>query len=320
MYRRRIDHQPLKHFGYTRSSSRHKTLMAVHSAILLFPSLSTAMQHFFHRERLTVALWLAYEINQSRCIFSMFLTRLHVFNISRLFSSSGYHPISQTHALRREQEGDGGLDHRTQICPEMGNLWGGPDLPSSVLPNGFWNFKINCKAAKCSRRWLKDILLIREVAVRSKLEFSSLLFCCYFLWYMQSWSGTPNVLVWSGARRPRVLMMSWPVLVPSGLRPSLSLSVPPCQASQFNMEHFSGMHNWYACSHARPTFCNVCREALPGVTSHGLSCEGTAAHDALLECVTVGGLQALISGWGRFHVSYHQSSKAKTTEQGWAGA
>ncbi|KAH0630739.1 hypothetical protein JD844_003922 [Phrynosoma platyrhinos] len=46
------------------------------------------------------------------------------------------------------------------------------------------------------------------------------------------------------------------------------------EASQFNMEHFSGMHNWYACSHARPTFCNVCREALSGVTSHGLSCEG----------------------------------------------
>ncbi|KAM8897608.1 diacylglycerol kinase eta isoform 1-T1 [Spinachia spinachia] len=45
------------------------------------------------------------------------------------------------------------------------------------------------------------------------------------------------------------------------------------EASQFNVEHFSGMHNWYACSHARPTFCNVCREALPGVTSHGLSCE-----------------------------------------------
>lgn len=34
------------------------------------------------------------------------------------------------------------------------------------------------------------------------------------------------------------------------------------------------MHNWYACSHARPTFCNVCRESLSGVTSHGLSCEG----------------------------------------------
>uniref|UniRef100_A0A8C2H848 Diacylglycerol kinase n=1 Tax=Cyprinus carpio TaxID=7962 RepID=A0A8C2H848_CYPCA len=50
------------------------------------------------------------------------------------------------------------------------------------------------------------------------------------------------------------------------------------EASQFNMEHFSGMHNWYACSHARPTFCNVCREALPGVTSHGLSCEGKHKH------------------------------------------
>uniref|UniRef100_A0A8C0G9T6 Diacylglycerol kinase n=1 Tax=Chelonoidis abingdonii TaxID=106734 RepID=A0A8C0G9T6_CHEAB len=52
--------------------------------------------------------------------------------------------------------------------------------------------------------------------------------------------------------------------------PQFSLSL---QATQFNMEHFSGMHNWYACSHARPTFCNVCREALSGVTSHGLSCE-----------------------------------------------
>ncbi|XP_078268774.1 diacylglycerol kinase eta [Rhinoraja longicauda] len=45
------------------------------------------------------------------------------------------------------------------------------------------------------------------------------------------------------------------------------------ETSQLNMEHFSGMHNWYAMSHARPTFCNVCREALPGMTSHGLSCE-----------------------------------------------
>ena len=36
----------------------------------------------------------------------------------------------------------------------------------------------------------------------------------------------------------------------------------------------SGLHNWYTCSHARPTYCNVCREALSGVTSHGLSCEG----------------------------------------------
>ncbi|XP_037089650.1 diacylglycerol kinase delta-like [Pollicipes pollicipes] len=35
----------------------------------------------------------------------------------------------------------------------------------------------------------------------------------------------------------------------------------------------SGQHNWHVMSHARPTYCNVCREALSGVTSHGLSCE-----------------------------------------------
>ncbi|XP_071052733.1 diacylglycerol kinase eta isoform X3 [Onthophagus taurus] len=35
----------------------------------------------------------------------------------------------------------------------------------------------------------------------------------------------------------------------------------------------SGCHHWYATSHARPTYCNVCRDALHGVTSHGLSCE-----------------------------------------------
>lgn len=35
----------------------------------------------------------------------------------------------------------------------------------------------------------------------------------------------------------------------------------------------SGHHHWYATSHARPTYCNVCREPLSGVTSHGLSCE-----------------------------------------------
>nr|XP_033815667.1 diacylglycerol kinase delta isoform X2 [Geotrypetes seraphini] len=45
------------------------------------------------------------------------------------------------------------------------------------------------------------------------------------------------------------------------------------ETTQYSMDHFSGMHNWYACSHARPTYCNVCREALSGVTSHGLSCE-----------------------------------------------
>ncbi|XP_039618544.1 diacylglycerol kinase delta-like isoform X2 [Polypterus senegalus] len=45
------------------------------------------------------------------------------------------------------------------------------------------------------------------------------------------------------------------------------------ESTQYSMDHFSGMHNWYACSHARPTYCNVCREVLSGVTSHGLSCE-----------------------------------------------
>lgn len=32
-------------------------------------------------------------------------------------------------------------------------------------------------------------------------------------------------------------------------------------------------HHWYATSHIRPTYCSVCRDALSGVTSHGLSCE-----------------------------------------------
>ncbi|XP_035826816.1 diacylglycerol kinase delta [Aplysia californica] len=45
------------------------------------------------------------------------------------------------------------------------------------------------------------------------------------------------------------------------------------QGATSHTEMMSGHHNWYACSHARPTYCNVCREALPGVTSHGLSCE-----------------------------------------------
>lgn len=38
-------------------------------------------------------------------------------------------------------------------------------------------------------------------------------------------------------------------------------------------DFLSNYHHWYATSHARPTYCNVCREALSGVTSHGLSCE-----------------------------------------------
>nr|XP_012149203.1 PREDICTED: diacylglycerol kinase eta [Megachile rotundata] len=38
-------------------------------------------------------------------------------------------------------------------------------------------------------------------------------------------------------------------------------------------EMLNGNHHWHATSHARPTYCNVCRDALYGVTSHGLSCE-----------------------------------------------
>ncbi|XP_039264039.2 diacylglycerol kinase delta-like isoform X1 [Styela clava] len=42
---------------------------------------------------------------------------------------------------------------------------------------------------------------------------------------------------------------------------------------QFFMENLSGGHNWYTCTHARPTYCNVCRDVLSGVMNHGLSCE-----------------------------------------------
>ncbi|KAG7210239.1 hypothetical protein KM043_011787 [Ampulex compressa] len=45
------------------------------------------------------------------------------------------------------------------------------------------------------------------------------------------------------------------------------------QADSGTAELLSGIHHWYATSHARPTYCNVCRDALYGVTSHGLSCE-----------------------------------------------
>lgn len=46
------------------------------------------------------------------------------------------------------------------------------------------------------------------------------------------------------------------------------------QPQQFYMENLSGGHNWYTCTHARPTYCNVCRDVLSGVMNHGLSCEG----------------------------------------------
>ncbi|XP_045471962.1 diacylglycerol kinase eta isoform X2 [Harmonia axyridis] len=43
--------------------------------------------------------------------------------------------------------------------------------------------------------------------------------------------------------------------------------------TQDQADLLSGRHHWYATSHARPIYCNVCRDALGGVTSHGLSCE-----------------------------------------------
>ena len=35
-----------------------------------------------------------------------------------------------------------------------------------------------------------------------------------------------------------------------------------------------GNHSWYVTNHARPTFCNVCHNALGSVMNNGLSCEG----------------------------------------------
>ncbi|CAH2218477.1 jg579, partial [Pararge aegeria aegeria] len=36
----------------------------------------------------------------------------------------------------------------------------------------------------------------------------------------------------------------------------------------------SGDHHWYTATHARPTFCNVCREPLGALgTAHALACE-----------------------------------------------
>lgn len=40
-----------------------------------------------------------------------------------------------------------------------------------------------------------------------------------------------------------------------------------------DLHFFSFLILRYATSHAKPAYCNVCREALSGVTSHGLSCE-----------------------------------------------
>ncbi|XP_018899537.2 diacylglycerol kinase eta isoform X1 [Bemisia tabaci] len=38
-------------------------------------------------------------------------------------------------------------------------------------------------------------------------------------------------------------------------------------------DFLSGRHVWYPASHARPIYCNICRDGLSGITSHGYSCE-----------------------------------------------
>ncbi len=49
--------------------------------------------------------------------------------------------------------------------------------------------------------------------------------------------------------------------------------LPPSQGDPDSVQHMEGQHSWFSCSHARPTYCNVCRETLHGVAWHGLSCE-----------------------------------------------
>lgn len=50
------------------------------------------------------------------------------------FPSSGDHSFSQTDAVRREQEGNGGLDRRSQVRPEVGNLRGEQLVSSFIHP------------------------------------------------------------------------------------------------------------------------------------------------------------------------------------------
>ena len=51
------------------------------------------------------------------------------------------------------------------------------------------------------------------------------------------------------------------------------------------MDNFTDGHNWYACTHNRPTYCNVCREVLSGVMNHGLSCDGKLCFGVVSSCV-----------------------------------
>lgn len=232
-----------------------------------------------------------------------------------------------------EQEGNGGLDHCPQICPEMGNLWGERYTsikhsfqrknPSLSLPvySLFFAVDLNFLTAamtshmKSQIRFKEDLKRTEECKLLTLLSLNIKLIILLFLPLLHvSWNADIRDYIPPVNAQFKLisgdfccilcfcLWMSWL---------SASMFLPP-KASQFNMEHFSGMHNWYACSHARPTFCNVCREALPGVTSHGLSCEGTQTQnlqlhkghvasslliDKQLEYVTVK---------GRFIAPYHR--------------
>lgn len=50
-----------------------------------------------------------------------------------------------------------------------------------------------------------------------------------------------------------------------GLSSDIFFSCLPSQGADQFHSLLSGQHNWYATSHARPTYCNVCREALSGM-------------------------------------------------------
>lgn len=62
--------------------------------------------------------------------------------------------------------------------------------------------------------------------------------------------------------------------LPYTLLPSIHLPLYSSpQAVLDTLQHLQGQHSWFACTHSRPTYCNVCSEALHGMAWHGLSCE-----------------------------------------------
>ena len=75
----------------------------------------------------------------------------------------------------------------------------------------------------------------------------------------------------------RYLSLSFKIFLTTYHRPASFTYTPPppthTQAILESIQHLEGQHSWFACSHGRPTYCNVCREQLHGVAWHGLSCE-----------------------------------------------